>query len=208
MRTIAGSLMVAALLGPVALCAQEPARSLAARFPVPCPLPAAAEVPVPTSTLAVRDRGPDACPRVAPAPFRQTVDPASPRLRDRPRTVSALATVIPTVVGVALATRGDGDGSVAGTVLNSAILWSGPLLGPAAGHVVARNPRRGAAGALLRTGIFGVAWALAPTRDFNDGFLPNPEISFGNEGSPDMGVWLAAAAAIGISALVDIAAAK
>jgi hypothetical protein len=50
---------------------------------------------------------------------------------------------------------------------------------------------------VLRTATFAVAWGVAPTRDYNDGFLPNPD-------SDQIGVWLVATAVIGVSAAVDI----
>lgn len=125
-----------------------------------------------------------------------------------PKLVSLGATVVPVVAGVYMIGATSDRFSTGWTIANSVVLWSGPVLGPAAGYMAGEDRGRGLMGAALRTAVFAGAWLLAPSQDTNDGFLPNPEISFGGESSPDMGIWVVATGAILVSAAYDIVKAR
>lgn len=107
------------------------------------------------------------------------------------------ATALPILAGVTLVAAGTGYESGAGTALNSSLLWGGALVGPATGYMRTGRARSGLPGLALRVAMFGAAWAAAPTHDFNDGFVPNPDLD-------SAGVWLVATAAILISDAIDI----
>ena len=76
-------------------------------------------------------------------------------------------------------------------------MWGGALVGPAAGYVAAGQGGAARNGVLFRSAVFALAWAVAPTDDFGDGFVPNPDLD-------DVGAWLLAVPAIAISATYDV----
>lgn len=180
-------ILVAALISPATLSAQRLDEAAVQRIPTVVPLHSAITEPS----------------------VRPAAGGAAGWRAEHPKLISLAATVVPTVAGVLMIAAMDEPYTTTGrTVLNSAVLWSGPVLGPAAGYAAGSDTRRGVFGALLRTGILAGAWLLAPSQDTNDGFLPNPEISFHGESSPDIGIWLGATGAILVSAIIDIAVAR
>lgn len=129
------------------------------------------------------------------------IAPLRAQTADSPRAGSAtlwstLATVAPMTAGVVLAATG--SGGTGQTVASGALFWGGAVVGPATGYWHGNAGKHPVRGLVLRTATFAVAWALAPTSDYNDGILPNPD-------SDRIGVWVAATAVIGVSAVIDIA---
>jgi len=116
---------------------------------------------------------------------------------------SLLGTVLPMLAGIGLAAWT--DGGEAETLAFAGLFWGGALVGPSLGY--ARGGVMGSAlpGLILRVGLFTITWAIAPTRDFDDGILPNPEINLGkNGGSDDLGLWVLSTAVILASGIIDI----
>lgn len=118
-----------------------------------------------------------------------------------PRLWSLALTKVPIITGIALVASGAGKFDESRTILNSALIWGGALAGPAAGYFKSGRAARGLEGIAWRSAIFAAAWALAPTRDFNDGFVPNPSTG-------DEGVWMIAIPMILALDVVDIVRAK
>lgn len=117
------------------------------------------------------------------------------------RLLSLAGTVIPTGMGLLLIASTDEMPRTEGrTLANSAVLWSGLLIGPSVGYW-SGDRNRGMTGVLLRSAVFAAAWLLAPTEDFNDGFVPNPNW----EG---LNVWGPAVITILISDIIDITKAR
>jgi hypothetical protein len=130
----------------------------------------------------------------APCPRAGAQEPVPPPGRDVVL-LSAAATVIPIGAGVAVVSGA--DGSVGKTALAAALMWGGAIGEPSAGYVAGGRPRRAGTGLLIRAGTFALAWALAPTDDFDDGFLPNPQLD-------RLAPWLVAVPAILASAGYDV----
>ncbi len=116
---------------------------------------------------------------------------------------SLVGTVLPMLGGIALAVKT--DGGVANTVAFAGLFWGGAIVGPSLGYVHGGATRRGLEGLALRAGAFAVAWALAPTHDFDDGIVPNPSFNLATgEGGGDVGIWILATAGILVSGIHDI----
>ena len=108
---------------------------------------------------------------------------------------STLAAVVPIAAGVAVA--GTGSGGTGQTVVFGALFWGGAIVGPATGYWYGHIGKRAVPGLILRSATFTLASALAPTQDYNDGILPNPDLD-------QLGAWLLATSVIVASATVDI----
>lgn len=111
---------------------------------------------------------------------------------------SFLGTVLPMAAGVTVAATV--DPSTTSTAAFGVLFWGGALAGPALGYFHGGLSRHGATGIALRSAMFAIAWAIAPTDDFNDGIVPNPEL----EGAGAT-AWLLAGLGIAISDAIDIA---
>jgi len=109
------------------------------------------------------------------------------------------ATVVPmaSAVSVAATTRA----STGSTVAFGSLFWGGALIGPQCGYWYSGAGRRGVTGLVVRGGAFALAWLAAPTKDFNDGILPNPEWD-------GFGVWVLATGVIIASDVYDCIAVR
>ena len=113
----------------------------------------------------------------------------------RAQAYSVLFTVAPIAAGIAIPLTT--DATTTSTIASGTLLWSGALFGPALGYRLGGAGRYALPGLILRSACFALAWAQAPTHDFNDGFLPNPQLD-------DLGFWGLAVLAITISDVADI----